>query len=48
MISYMVENKRILNMHEQKFSEIAVFQANTTVFQAHKNASLKNMETQVG
>ena len=43
----MLENKRILNLHEQKFGELVVFQANTTVFQANTNASLKNMETQV-
>ena len=36
----MAENKRILNLHEQKFVELDVFQANT-------NASLKNLETQV-
>ena len=44
----MGENKRLLNIHEQKFVELAAFQANTTVFQANTNASLKNMETQVG
>ena len=45
MLNFMVENKRILNLHEQKFAEIAVFQANTNVFQENKNASLKNLET---
>ena len=44
----MSENKRILNLHEQKFSKLVVFQVNTTVFQANTNASLKNLETQVG
>ena len=44
----MGENKTLLNIHEQKFVELATFQANTTVFQANTNASLKNMETQVG
>ena len=34
VLSYMAENKRILNLYEQKFAEIDVFQANT-------NASLK-------
>ena len=48
MLTYMYENKRILNLHEHKFFELAVFQANTTVFQANTNASLKNPETQVG
>ena len=44
----MVENKRILNLHEQKFVELDIFQANTNVFQANTNASLKNLETQMG
>ena len=44
----MGENKRLLNIHEQKFAELAAFQANTNVFQANTNASLKNLETQVG
>ena len=48
MLAFMGENKRLLNIHEQKFAELATFQANTTVFQANTNASLKNMETQVG
>ena len=41
ILSYMAENKRILNLHEQNIAEIDVFQANT-------NASLKNLETQMG
>ena len=48
MLGYMVENKRILNIHEQKFAKIAIFQENTTVFQTNTYASLKNLETQVG
>ena len=44
----MGENKRLLNIHEQKFAELVAFQANTTVFQANINASFKNRETQVG
>ena len=48
MLSFMGENKRLLNIHEQKFAELAAFQSNTTVFQANTNASLKNLETQVG
>ena len=43
----MGENKRLLNIHEQKFSKLAEFQASTTVFQANINASLKNLETKV-
>ena len=48
MLAFMSENKRLLNIHEQKFFELAEFQANTIVFQANTNASLKNLETQVG
>ena len=48
MLNFISENKRTLNLHEQKFVELAVFQANTTVFQANTNASLRNLETQVG
>ena len=43
----MGENKRLLNLHEQKFVRLAAFQANPIVFQANTNASLKNLETQV-
>ena len=48
MLTFMGENKRLLNIHEQKFVDLAAFQANTIVFQANTNASLKNLETQVG
>ena len=48
MLAFMGENKRLLNIHEQKFAELSTFQANTTVFQDNTNASLKNLETQVG
>ena len=47
MLAFIGENKRLLNIHEQKFFEIAAFQANIVVFQANTNASLKNPETQV-
>ena len=45
MLAFMGENKRLLNIHEQKFVELSTFQENTTVFQANTNASLKNLET---
>ena len=48
MLRFTGEKKRLLNIHEQKFAELATFQANTTVFQANTNASFKNLETQVG
>ena len=47
-VSFMGENKRLLNIHEQKFVELVAFQENTNVFQANTNASLKHLETQVG
>ena len=43
----MGENKRLLNIHKEKFAELAAFQENTTVFQANTNASLNNLETRV-
>ena len=48
MLNFMSDNKRILNLHEKKFSDLENFQANTTVFQVNTNASLKNMEIQIG
>ena len=48
MPQFIGENKRILNIHEKRFSELENFQANTTVFQTNNNASLRNLETQVG
>ena len=48
MLTFMGENKRLLNIHKYKFVDLAAFQVNTTVFQANTNASLKNLETQVG
>ena len=44
----MTENKGILNVHEKNFAELENFQANTTVFQTNINATLRNLETQVG
>ena len=48
MLAFMGENKRLLNIHEQKFAELASFQENATVFQTNTNTFLKNLETQVG
>ena len=48
MISFIGDNKRLLNIHEKKFAELAAFQENTIMFQPNTNVSLKNMETQVG
>ena len=35
-------------MHEKKIVELENFQANTTTFQTNINATLRNLETQVG
>ena len=35
-------------MCEKKFYDLENFQANTTVFQANTNASLKNLDMQIG
>ena len=48
MLNFMSLNKRILNTHEKRFSELENFQPNTIVFQTNTNASLRNLETQVG
>ena len=37
-----------ITKHEKNFSDLENFQANTTVFQANTNASLKNLEMQIG
>ena len=44
----MSENKRILNRHKKRFSDLENFQANTIVFQTNTNATMRNLETQVG
>ena len=48
MLHFMSKNKRILNLHEKKFFDLENFQANTAVFQTNTNASLKNLEIQIG
>ena len=48
MLQFMGDNKKLLNLHEQKFAELETFESNTQIFQANTNASLKNLETQVG
>ena len=44
----MSENKKSLNLHEKKFSDLDNFQASTTMFQINTNASLKNLKVQIG
>ena len=45
MLSFMDENKRLLNIHEHNFAQLATFQSNTNVFEANTNAFL-NMQNQ--
>ena len=47
MLQFMGDNKKLLNLHEQKFVELESFKSKTQIFQANTNASLKNLETQV-
>ena len=48
MLHFMSKNKRILNMHEKKFYDFDNFQENAAMFQTNTNASLKNLEVQIG
>ena len=48
MLHFMSENKRILNLHEKKIFDLENFQANNVMFQTNTNASLKNLEIQIG
>ena len=48
MLQFMGENKKLLNFHEQKFAELEVSNTNSQIFQTTTNASLKNLETQIG
>ena len=44
----MGDNKKLLHTHKQKFSELEALKSNSQMFQSNTNASLKNLETQVG
>ena len=48
MLQFMGDNKKLLHTHEQKFDELEAFKSNTQMFPSNTNASLKNLETQVG
>ena len=48
MLQFMGENKKLLNFHEQKFTELEASNTNSQIFQKTTNASLKNLETQIG
>ena len=41
MMTFLGENKRLLNIHEKMLAEFVAFQANTNMFQANTNALLK-------
>ena len=44
----MGDNKKLLNLHEQKFAELEASNTNSQIFQKTTNAPLKNLETQIG
>ena len=48
MLQFMVDNKKLLNLHEQKFAKLGATATNFQIFQNTTNATLKNLETQVG
>ena len=48
MLQFMGENKKLLNFHEKKFAELEASNTNSQIFQTTTNASLKNLETQIG
>ena len=48
MLQFKGDNKKLINLHEQKFIELENFKSNIHMFQANIGASLKNLETQVG
>ena len=48
MLQFMGDNKRLLQFHEQKLSDLEAFKSDTHMFQKNASASLKNLETQVG
>ena len=38
MLQFMGDNKKLLNLHEQKFVELDNFKSNTQIFQEKTNA----------
>ena len=48
MLQFMGDNKKLLNLYEQKFAELEASNTNSQIFQKTTNASLKNLETQIG
>ena len=48
MLQFMGDNKRLLQLHEQKLSGLEDFKSDTQMFQNNASASPKYLETQVG
>ena len=48
MLQFMGNNKKLLQFHEHKLSDLEVSKSNTQMFQKNTSASLKNLKTQVG
>ena len=48
MLQFMGDNKRLLQFHEQKLSDLETFKSDTQMFQKNASALLKNLDTQVG
>ena len=48
MLQFIGDNKRLLQFHEQKLSDLEALKSDTHMFQKNASASLKNLETQVG
>ena len=48
MLQFIGDNKKLLNLHEQKFAELDASNTNSQIFQKTTNAFLKNLETQIG
>ena len=48
MLQFMGDNKRLLQFHEHKLSDLEAFTSDTQMFQKNASASLKNLKTQVG
>ena len=48
MLQFLGDNKKLLHTHEHTFAELEALKSNSQMFQSNTNASLKNMETQVG
>ena len=48
MLQFMGSNKRLLQLHEHKLSDLEAFKSDTQMFQKNASASLKNLEKQVG